>query len=470
MMMMKNGNGEEFDPSLITGSRTDAEKHQSMLLALCTGLGATTHEELQDGTRIRSIEMGEDCAACIADIQRYLRRDDSMKSIFKLLSSWDIVQTRLLPLIYKYQEDKTLQFAATKLVVMLTMPPENGFSEAKQRQAGDVVERLRGGVRERKALAFLTVSHVRYLQEMKTAFLQPHVLKCFVDLLTDAWARDGFDRDEHDLRVIELVLSLFRNLLHVPNSPPKSSTKDAHFTHLQENFIVALEREYIVELVLHLIQHVNEEDTKEWNLLLLEMMYLLLRGQNPATLLAAPTKEELVQMKEDRKLELEVQAHRLVQQQQQEEEQQEEEAREEEEAAEAAAPSGTKGSGGKRIMLSPGTGTSAVSSMRKYNTNQYHAQDPLLHITEEEKRARAQRLNALGSRHSRFGGTLVLRGNSDSVHSSGAGGDSLLSSDTPIQKQFLWAHNLADPHQKQRRQNGGVVRGSNGIQRAMNIR
>lgn len=151
--------------------------------------------------------------------------------------------------------------------------------------------------------------------------------------------------------------------------------------------------------------------------------------------------------------------------------QQEEEAREEEEAAEAAAPSGTKGSGGKRIMLSPGTGTSAVSSMRKYNTNQYHAQDPLLHITEEEKRARAQRLNALGSRHSRFGGTLVLRGNSDSVHSSGAaGGDSLLSSDTPIQKQFLWAHNLADPHQKQRRQNGGVVRGSNGIQRAMNIR
>ena len=282
MMMMKNGN-EEFDPSLITGSLTDAEKHQSMLLALCTGLGATTWDTLQDGTRIRSIEMGEDCAACIADIQRYLRRDDSMKSIFKLLSSWDIVQTRLLPLIYKYQENKKLQFAATKLVVMLTMPPEDGNSEASRRQAKDVVERLRGGPRERKALAFLTVSHVRYLQEMKACFLQPHVLKCFVDLFTDAWARDGFDRDEHDLRVIELVLSLFRNLLHVPNSPPKSSSKDAHFTNLQENFIVALERECIVEVVLYLIQHVNEEDTKEWNLLLLEMMYLLLRGQNPVS-------------------------------------------------------------------------------------------------------------------------------------------------------------------------------------------
>ena len=85
--MMRDGNGKEFDPMLVAGSRTDAEKHQSMLLALCTGLGATTFEEGPDGNRIRSIEMGEDCQACIADIQRYLRRDDSMKSIFKLLSS-----------------------------------------------------------------------------------------------------------------------------------------------------------------------------------------------------------------------------------------------------------------------------------------------------------------------------------------------------------------------------------------------
>ena len=297
--MMRDGNGEEFDPTLLTGTRTDAEKHQSMLLALCTGLGATTFEEGSDGTRIRSIEMGEDCQACIADIQRYLRRDDSMKSIFKLLSSWDLVQTRLLPLIYKYQNDKQLQFSATKLVVMLTMPPENGFSQAASRQASDVVERLRGGERERKALAFLTVPHVRYLQEMKSSFLSSHVLECFVDMLTDARARDGFDRDEHDLRVIELVLSLFRNLLSVPNGAPKNSTKDEHFSHLQENFIVALEREHIVELVLHLIQHVNEEDTKEWNLLLLEIMYLLLRGQNPASLLASPQERQVEEEEEE---------------------------------------------------------------------------------------------------------------------------------------------------------------------------
>jgi hypothetical protein len=435
MMTMKNGNVEEFEPSLITGRRTDAEKNQSMLLALCTGLGATTYEDLKDGTRIRSIEMGEDCSACIADIQRYLRRDDSMKSIFKLLSSWDIVQTRLLPLIYKYQDNKQLQFAATKLVVMLTMPPENGFSEASQRQAKDVMDRLRGDERERKALAFLTVSHVRYLQEMKDSFLQPHILKCFVDVLADAWARDGFDRDEHDLRVIELVLSLFRNLLHVPNSPPKSSTKDAKYCNLQENFIVALEKEYIIELVLHLIQHVNEEDTKEWNLLLLEMMYLLLRGQNPATLLAAPTKEDLVKMKEERKSELAAQARHYVDMQQR-----------------------SESSNGKRTMLSPPTPSI------NYNPN-----DPLLRVTAAEKKARTQRLDALGSRHSRFGGTFAVRRGGESAVK-GTKNTRSIDDDasTPMTKQFVWAHNLADPHQKQRRQNGGIIRGSNGI-RSMNV-
>ena len=434
--MMRDGNGEEFDPTLLTGTRTDAEKHQSMLLALCTGLGATTFEEGSDGTRIRSIEMGEDCQACIADIQRYLRRDDSMKSIFKLLSSWDLVQTRLLPLIYKYQNDKQLQFSATKLVVMLTMPPENGFSQAASRQASDVVERLRGGERERKALAFLTVPHVRYLQEMKSSFLPSHVLKCFVDMLTDAWARDGFDRDEHDLRVIELVLSLFRNLLSVPNGAPKNSTKDEHFTHLQENFIVALEREYIVELVLHLIQHVNEEDTKEWNLLLLEMMFLLLRGQNPASLLASPLPDELEQLKIKRKEDL---ANYAKQQHEQQQYQYQDL---------------NGGSAGKRVMLSP----AANSTTTRKNVQH----DPLLHITRGEKVARAQRLEALGSRHSRFGGTLALR-------SRGTGQDAttgdLLDSEKPITKKFLWAKNLADPEQSRRRKNGGIIRNGGGVVR-----
>ena len=45
MVMLKN-----LNHPFITGRRTDAEKNQSMLLALCTGLGATTYEDLKDGT------------------------------------------------------------------------------------------------------------------------------------------------------------------------------------------------------------------------------------------------------------------------------------------------------------------------------------------------------------------------------------------------------------------------------------
>ena len=144
------------------------------------------------------------------------------------------------------------------------------------------------------------------------------------------------------------------------------------------------------------------------------------------TLLAAPSKEELIVMKQQRKVELAAQAKHLIQQ-------------------------------NNRTMLSP----PAMSAMPRH----YDPNDPLLHVTASEKRARSQRVQALGSRHSRFGGTLaVIRGGSSSTTKHSSSGTS-----TPLSKEFVWAHNLADPHQKQRRNNGGVIRGSNGITRSMNI-
>ena len=134
------------------------------------------------------------------------------------------------------------------------------------------------------------------------------------------------------------------------------------------------------------------------------------------TLLAAPSKEELIVMKQQRKVELAAQAKHLIQQ-------------------------------NNRTMLSP----PATSAMPRH----YDPNDPLLHVTASERKARSQRVQALGSRHSRFGGTLA-------VHSSSG-------TSTPLSKEFVWAHNLADPHQKQRRNNGGVIRGSNGVTRSMNI-
>ena len=128
--LLKSSRGGEglSDAALSAGSRTDAEKHQAMLLALCTGLGATTTEQRADGKMVRSIEAGDDCLACIQDIQRYLRRDDSMKSIFKLLASWDIVDG-LLPII-QISKQKATPVCSNKTCVILTMPPETGYSEA----------------------------------------------------------------------------------------------------------------------------------------------------------------------------------------------------------------------------------------------------------------------------------------------------------------------------------------------------
>lgn len=55
--------------------------------------------------------------------------------------------------------------------------------------------------------------------------------------------------------------------------------------------ILAMSRELVIETVLLLADMVNEENNREWNLLLMEIFYLLFRNQNPKIVSDAGNKE-----------------------------------------------------------------------------------------------------------------------------------------------------------------------------------
>ena len=74
---------------------------------------------------------------------------------------------------------------------------------------------------------------MRDLVKHKEAFLSQEVLGIFVSMLEEPLSHDGFDRTEDDNMLIELILTLFRNLLHVPNRIFKH-IKWRAFNHLQE--------------------------------------------------------------------------------------------------------------------------------------------------------------------------------------------------------------------------------------------
>jgi timeless len=231
-------------------------KYMADLLAICTGIGATEKETLPNGKVKRTITKGDDCEECIHDLQRYLRKDDEEKSMHRMLGNWRVLQSKLLPLVSTYHTSEPgLVFSVTKVLVMLTMPPEETGAQVIQEN-----------------------SHlVRY----KEAFLSQDILAIFVSMLEEPLSHDGFDRTDDDNMLIELVLTLFRNLLHVPNPEYTTVSGGEHLTHLQEDFIILLHQELVLETVLLLAQLVEDDANRDWNLLLLELFYLLFRGHSP---------------------------------------------------------------------------------------------------------------------------------------------------------------------------------------------
>jgi timeless len=346
-------------------------KYMTDLLAICTGIGATEKETLPNGNVKKIITKGDDCEECVHDLQRYLRKDDDERSMHRMLGSWRILQNKLLPLVTTYHtSDPKLIFSVTKVLVMLTMPPEeNGPAVAQE---------------------------MRYLVRYKEAFLSNDILAIFVAMLEEPLSHNGFDRTDDDNMLIELVLTLFRNLLHVPNPAYSSVSGGEHLTHLQEDFIVLLKEEFVLDTVLLLAQLVEDEANRDWNLLLLELFYLLFRGQSP----------EMV-----------------------------------------ANEDGRHASYKHRVGSEIGKQTSTVGGKRIQEAQHF---DPLANMIVQEHRQRLVKKRGIGARHSKFGGSYVLKDEEDQsgqklvLHSAWRKMEDRMKSSLPPSKSVLAKQRRAD--------------------------
>jgi timeless len=64
-----------------------------------------------------------DCLAWLQDLQRALRRDnDSYRPIGLLLGQWNVVKTKLLPLVMSCRYDRGVVLTVLKILVILTKP------------------------------------------------------------------------------------------------------------------------------------------------------------------------------------------------------------------------------------------------------------------------------------------------------------------------------------------------------------
>jgi len=254
----------------------------------------------------------------LQDLQRVLRRDhDIYRPISLLLGTWNFVSQKLIPLCISSSHDKALVLTACKLLVILTKPMSG---EAKK--AGRLVVDVKSGnvedsvVRQQIELRKNAIAQSDLLMEYKKLFVRhashryafrttttnntnnnntnakkSGLFSIFTNLLATPLSKIGSSRTSEDHLQIELVLHLIRNLLSIsPLNTFGSPEKSQQDVQLHRELVVVLKEEEVLDVLMVLGQEVERRENQGYNLLLMEILGCLLRGQDPSDVALSATK------------------------------------------------------------------------------------------------------------------------------------------------------------------------------------
>ncbi|KAK7279867.1 hypothetical protein RJT34_24926 [Clitoria ternatea] len=237
------------------------------LYLICIGLGA--FEEDNEGNQL-GYTKGEYCLDNLKDLLRFLRRDDPQtRDVFKEVCKWSIVSKKLIPIIENYHQDRNLLLNAVKVLVFLTMPVEPSSNDISQQ--------------------------LEYLWGLKSAVTNSDVVAVIVSFLErplENLEREAFSED--DWKLVQLVLTLFRNILAVQEIPlqQKSGGLATQLLSLRDRFLELLFRENVMDIILVISHYVGGSNAylRQDNLLLLEIFHYIFMGQDPELIIGSHSK------------------------------------------------------------------------------------------------------------------------------------------------------------------------------------
>ncbi|XP_065868889.1 uncharacterized protein [Euphorbia lathyris] len=238
------------------------------LSLVCSGLGIDELDE--PGNRI-GYSKGENCLENLKDLLRFLRRDDpDTREVFMQVCKWKIVSKDLIPIIQYYQVERSLVLNAVKVLVFLTMPIEPSSHNIPQQ--------------------------TEYLWDLKSAITNSDTVGVIVSLLEsplENLERESFNED--DWKLVQLVLTLFRNILAIQDISllQKVGASASHLLALRDKFLELMFRENITDLIIVITQHISDSQgyLRQDNLLLLEIFHYIFMGQDPELIAKAQTKD-----------------------------------------------------------------------------------------------------------------------------------------------------------------------------------
>uniref|UniRef100_UPI00398EAEF9 protein timeless homolog n=1 Tax=Pristiophorus japonicus TaxID=55135 RepID=UPI00398EAEF9 len=246
------------------------------LLATCSALGYLEGD---------NYHKEPDCLESIKDLIRYLRHEDETRDIRQQLGAAQILQNDLLPIIAQYPQEKMLYEAVIRLLVNLTQPALLCFGKVPNDPA----------VRHH----FLQI--VSNLQGYKEAFADEKVFGVLSEKLYDLLQLDWEQRQEEDNLLIERILLLVRNVLHVPPNPEEEQNIDDDAS-VHDKVLWAMHMSGMDDLIKFLA---TSQEEQQWAMHILEIISLMFRDQNPDQL-ATTGQAKTVMEKESESRELEI--------------------------------------------------------------------------------------------------------------------------------------------------------------------
>ncbi|XP_020845704.1 protein timeless homolog isoform X2 [Phascolarctos cinereus] len=228
------------------------------LLATCSALGYLEgdiyHKE-------------PDCLESVKDLIRYLKYEDETCDVRQQLGAAQILQGDLLPILIQHCQDKPLFDAVIRLMVNLTQPALLCFGKVPQ----DPSFRHH----------FLQV--LSYLQAYKEAFANEKTFGVLSETLYELLQLGWEERQEEDNLLIERILLLVRNILHIPADRDQEKSIDDEAS-LHDRLLWAMHLSGLDDLMLFLASSAAEQ---QWSLHVLEIVSLMFRDQNPEQLAMA---------------------------------------------------------------------------------------------------------------------------------------------------------------------------------------
>ncbi|CAE6369742.1 unnamed protein product [Rhizoctonia solani] len=229
--------------------------------------------ETEATTGVTRYVLGDDCLGCLRDLKKLWRKDDTddERTVARMFWETRVLENDLVPILIETAGGDIVgdkrPVACADVIGAMTWPIDIA-AELKE---------LDEQLDEKTDYTTLILAQLHY----KEALSRPEVLKALQNIMMPCIAKDKRSRAERDSQIISLVLHIFRNLLLLKDPPRTSTSLSASTTSLvslQSRLLVSLRTTGLLDLFLTCASNADAPEFSEFNAVLLEITYLIVRG------------------------------------------------------------------------------------------------------------------------------------------------------------------------------------------------